>query len=50
MQALGRRTWVIAEGYIPDSSTGPEPEMTSHETVCRECQISCVSEIRGSNI
>lgn len=34
MQALGRRTWVIAEGYIPDSSTGPEPEMTSHETVC----------------
>jgi len=26
--------WVIAEGYIPDGSHGPEPEMTSHETAC----------------
>ncbi|CAN5809274.1 sensory rhodopsin transducer [soil metagenome] len=25
---------MIPEGYIPDSSTGPEPEMTSHETAC----------------
>jgi hypothetical protein len=24
----------IAEGYIPGSSTGPAPEMTSHETAC----------------
>ena len=31
---IGRRRWAIAEGYIPDHSTGPEPEMTSHETVC----------------
>lgn len=31
---LGRRCWVIAEGYIPRESTGPEPEMTSHETAC----------------
>jgi hypothetical protein len=31
---IGRRTWAIAEGYIPGSSTGPEPRMTSHETVC----------------
>jgi hypothetical protein len=31
---LGRRRWVIAEGYIPSTSTGPEPEMTSHETAC----------------
>jgi hypothetical protein len=31
---LGRRIWVIAEGYIPEGSTGPEPAMTSHETVC----------------
>lgn len=30
----GARTWAIAEGYIPARSTGPEPEMTSHETVC----------------
>jgi hypothetical protein len=31
---LGRRRWAIAEGYIPSSSHGPEPEMTSHETAC----------------
>lgn len=33
-EALGQRVWVIAEGYIPGHSTGPEPEMTSHETAC----------------
>ena len=32
--AIGRRLWAIAEGYIPGWSHGPEPEMTSHETVC----------------
>jgi hypothetical protein len=32
--AIGRRQWAIAEGYIPDSSHGPTPAMTSHETVC----------------
>ena len=31
---MGHKRWAIAEGYIPDSSNGPEPEMTSHETVC----------------
>ena len=31
---IGRKRWAIAEGYIPESSHGPEPEMTSHETVC----------------
>ena len=31
---IGHKRWAIAEGYIPDSSNGPEPEMTSHETVC----------------
>ena len=31
---IGSTEWVIAEGYIPPQSTGPEPEMTSHETVC----------------
>ena len=33
-QGIGVREWVIAEGYIPPESHGPEPEMTSHETVC----------------
>ena len=32
--AIGRTRWAIAEGYIPSVSHGPEPEMTSHETVC----------------
>lgn len=31
---IGRKRWAIAEGYIPASSHGPEPEMTSHETAC----------------
>ncbi|NGM68262.1 sensory rhodopsin transducer [Natronolimnobius sp. AArcel1] len=30
----GKRTWAIPEGYIPAESTGPEPELTSHETIC----------------
>lgn len=33
-EATGARTWAIPEGYIPSASTGPEPEMTSHETAC----------------
>jgi hypothetical protein len=33
-KATGMREWVIAEGYIPGESKGPEPQMTSHETVC----------------
>lgn len=31
---IGRTRWAIAEGYIPGTSTGPEPQMTSHETAC----------------
>jgi hypothetical protein len=31
---IGRKSWAIAEGYIPASSHGPAPEMTSHEAVC----------------
>jgi hypothetical protein len=31
---LGHTEWVIAEGYIPAYSTGPEPQFTSHETAC----------------
>lgn len=34
MDAIGKTTWVIAEGYIPLGSTGPEPELRSHETAC----------------
>ena len=34
MKPIGKRRWAIAEGYIPASSHGPEPEMESHETVC----------------
>lgn len=32
--AIGKRRWAIAEGYIPPSSTGESREMISHETVC----------------
>jgi hypothetical protein len=34
MQPMGARRWAIAEGYIPPYGQGPEPQMTSHETVC----------------
>ncbi|HEY1583304.1 MAG TPA: sensory rhodopsin transducer [Chthoniobacterales bacterium] len=34
MAAVGRKTWAIAEGWIPSWSHGPEPEMLSHETAC----------------
>jgi hypothetical protein len=34
MNPIGRTRWAIAEGYIPAGSTGPEPQMTSHETAC----------------
>ena len=33
-KAIGMREWVIAEGYIPPESHGPQPQMLSHETVC----------------
>src|SRR5690606_24742592 len=33
-KAIGKKTWVIAEGYIPSYGTGKEPEFASHETAC----------------
>jgi hypothetical protein len=30
---IGHTRWAIAEGYIPGWSNGPEPQMTSHESV-----------------
>jgi hypothetical protein len=34
MKPMGATRWAIAEGYIPGWSHGPEPQFTSHETVC----------------
>ena len=34
MRSIGEKVWAIAEGYIPGTSSGPEPAMTSHETAC----------------
>ncbi|MBB2972837.1 sensory rhodopsin transducer [Mesorhizobium sp. RMAD-H1] len=31
---IGRKVWAIAEGYIPGSSHGPGPALTSHEAAC----------------
>jgi hypothetical protein len=31
---VGAHVWVIADGYIPTQSTGPEPAMTSHDSAC----------------
>ncbi|MBA4058698.1 MAG: sensory rhodopsin transducer [Marivirga sp.] len=34
MEAIGKRIWAIAEGYIPAYSNGEFPEFESHETAC----------------
>lgn len=34
MTGLGHHTWVIGDGWIPPRSSGPEPEMTSHDSAC----------------
>ena len=36
MPAVGRRVWAIAEGWIPDHSHGPEPQIHGHQVVSRE--------------
>lgn len=30
---IGQQEWALAEGYIPETSHGPD-EMVSHETIC----------------
>jgi hypothetical protein len=32
--SIGARRWAIAEGYIPESSTGSGRALESHETAC----------------
>lgn len=34
MQAIGKKRWAIAEGYIPPQSSANSRELTSHETAC----------------
>jgi hypothetical protein len=34
MDAIGRRRWAIAEGYIPSESTFSDRALISHETAC----------------
>jgi hypothetical protein len=34
MKGVGKKVWAIPEGYIPGESTGPAPQMTSHEACC----------------
>src|SRR5215470_16028123 len=34
MDAIGRRKWAIAEGYIPSESSFSNRELISHETAC----------------
>jgi hypothetical protein len=34
MDALGRRRWAIAEGWIPSQSSFSDPALVSHETAC----------------
>jgi hypothetical protein len=34
MEAIGRRRWAIAEGYIPSESAFNDRALSSHETAC----------------
>jgi hypothetical protein len=34
MEAIGRKRWAIAEGYIPSESTFSDRALISHETAC----------------
>lgn len=34
MEEIGKKIWVIPDGYIPAHDHGPEPELTSHEAFC----------------
>jgi hypothetical protein len=34
MEAIGRRRWSIAEGYIPSESSFSDRALISHETAC----------------
>jgi hypothetical protein len=34
MEAIGRRRWAIAEGYIPSESSFADRALESHETAC----------------
>jgi hypothetical protein len=34
MDALGRKRWAIAEGWIPSQSSFCDPALVSHETAC----------------
>jgi hypothetical protein len=34
MEAIGRKRWAIAEGYIPSESAFSERALISHETAC----------------
>jgi hypothetical protein len=46
MQAVGSKSWAIAEGYIPGTSVSADPALVSHEAACilnagdREAQLS----------
>jgi hypothetical protein len=31
---VGAHRWVVGDGFIPPTSTGPAPAMTSHESLC----------------
>jgi hypothetical protein len=34
LSMIGSRIWAIGDGWIPPTSTGPAPDMTSHDSVC----------------
>ena len=34
VESIGSTVWVVADGYIPPGSSGDDPALASHESVC----------------
>jgi hypothetical protein len=53
MDAIGRKRWAIAEGYIPSQSSFSERALISHETACilnagdRDAQVAIMIYFSG---
>lgn len=44
--SVGKKTWVIAEGYIPPDDSSKERSMISHETACILNANKCDATVR----
>lgn len=46
MPGIGRKSWAIAEGFIPSESSFSDPALISHETACLLNASDQVAQVR----